>query len=73
MPPRVAAVLRQAGIRTLAELTLRVPRRKRWWSGITGLGPALAQQVEGFFAAHPKLTERARALLVVPPEDDVRP
>ncbi|WP_157271506.1 phage integrase family protein [Azohydromonas aeria] len=73
LPPRVAAVLRQAGIRTLAELTLRVPRRKRWWSGITGLGPALARQVEGFFAAHPKLTERARALLVVPPEDDVRP
>jgi hypothetical protein len=38
LPPRVAAVLRKAGIRTLAELTLRVPRRQRWWIGIAGLG-----------------------------------
>ena len=37
LPPRVADVLRRAGIRTLAELTLRVPRRKRWWSGIAEL------------------------------------
>jgi site-specific recombinase XerD len=34
LPPRVAVVLRRAGVRTLADLTLRVPRRKRWWSGI---------------------------------------
>jgi hypothetical protein len=73
LPPRVAAVLRQAGFRTLAELTLREPRRKRWWSSIAGLGQAMARQVEAFFAAHPDLTERAWALVVVPPEGDVRP
>jgi hypothetical protein len=73
LPPRVATVLRRAGIRTLAELTLRAPRRKRWWSGIAGLGQTMARQVEGFFAAHPDLTERARALVVVPPQGDVRP
>ncbi len=62
LPPRVVAVLRKAGIRTLAEMTLREPRRKRWWRGIAGLSKAMAQQVEGFFAAHAGLTERARAL-----------
>jgi hypothetical protein len=41
-------VLRKAGIRTLAELTLRVPRHRRWWSGIAGLGPAMARQIEAF-------------------------
>jgi hypothetical protein len=73
LPLRVVAVLRKAGIRTLAELTLRVPRRKRWWSGIAGLGPATARQIEAFFALHPELTERARALVAVPPQGDVRP
>ena len=72
LPPRVAAVLRKADIRTLAELTLRVPRRRRWWSGIVGLGPAMARKIEGFFAARPELTERARALVAVPPQGDVR-
>jgi site-specific recombinase XerD len=64
LAPRVAAVLRQAGIKTLADLTLRVPRRRRWWVGIDGLGAAGARQIEAFFAAHPDLTDRARALLV---------
>ncbi|WP_305765094.1 phage integrase family protein, partial [Azohydromonas lata] len=73
LPSRAATVLRNAGIRTLAELTLRVPRRRRWWSGIAGLGPAMAREIEGFFAAHPELTERARALVAVPPQGDVRP
>ncbi|WP_029001378.1 site-specific integrase [Azohydromonas australica] len=73
LPPRVAAVLHKAGIRTLAELTLRVPRRRRWWIGIAGLGQAMAAQVEDFFAAHPDLTERARALVTVPSIGDVRP
>ncbi len=73
LPPRVAAVLRKAGIRTLAELTLKVPRRRRWWSGIAGLGPAMATQVEALFASHPELTERARALVAMPPPGDVRP
>lgn len=59
---RVARVLRAAGIKSLADLTLRVPRRRRWWVGIPGLGVAGAQQIEAFFARHPDLTERARAL-----------
>ena len=40
LEPRVTAVLRQAGIKTLADLTLRVPRRRRWWAGINGIGAA---------------------------------
>ncbi|WP_298236062.1 site-specific integrase [uncultured Azohydromonas sp.] len=62
---RVAAALKAAGIDTLAALTLRVPRRRRWWATIPGLGAAGARQVEAFFATHPELTERARALVVV--------
>lgn len=65
LPARLAGVLQAAGIRTLADLTLRVPRRRRWWSGIAGLGPAGARHIEAFFAQHPALTERARALITV--------
>jgi len=63
LPARQAQALRAHGIRTLAELTLRIPRRRRWWVGIAGLGQAGARSVERFFAGHPELTERARALL----------
>jgi hypothetical protein len=72
LPTRIAAALQAAGIDTLAALTLRVPRRRRWWAAVPGLGATGARQVEGFFAAHPELTERARALVVVPALD-VRP
>lgn len=65
LPVRVAGVLHAAGIRTLADLTLRVPRRRRWWIGIAGLGPAGARHIEAFFAQHAALTERARALITV--------
>ncbi|MDZ5455811.1 phage integrase family protein [Azohydromonas lata] len=34
-----------------------------------GLGATGARQVEAFFAAHPELTERARALVAAPPTD----
>ena len=76
LEPRVAQVLAAAGIRTLAGLTLRVPRRSRWWTDIAGLGVAGARRVEAFFAAHPELTERARGLVVrapssVVPWDDI--
>jgi site-specific recombinase XerD len=40
-----------------------VPRRRRWWIAVPGLGQASAKRVEAFFAAHPDLTERARALV----------
>lgn len=32
LPARIAAALQAAGIDTLAALTLRVPRRRRWWT-----------------------------------------
>ena len=72
LPMRIAAALQAAGIGTLAALTLRVPRRRRWWTAVPGLGAAGARQVEAFFAAHAELTQRARALVVVPAAD-VRP
>lgn len=43
------------GIRTLAQLSVRVPRRRRWWSVIPGLGAQGARQIEAFFAAHAQL------------------
>ncbi|MCO5396747.1 phage integrase family protein [Ralstonia soli] len=60
---RTVAALRAAGIATLADLTVRVPRRRRWWAVIPGLGQASARRIEAFFAEHSRLTERARALI----------
>jgi site-specific recombinase XerD len=65
LTPRAVRVLCAAGITTLADLTVRVPRRRRWWSAIPGLGRTSAQQIEAFFETHPQLTERARALIAV--------
>ncbi|MGT2453995.1 phage integrase family protein [Cupriavidus basilensis] len=65
LPPRVVPALRAHGIETLADLTVRIPRRRRWWAAVPGLGPASARRIEVFFAAHPQLTERARALIAV--------
>jgi len=63
LAPRTVAALRSQGIDTLAALTVRVPRRRRWWAAIPGLGASGARQIEAFFAEHPQLTERARALI----------
>ncbi|PRE49529.1 phage integrase family protein [Burkholderia multivorans] len=73
LPTRAVAALRAHGIRTLAELTVRIPRRRRWWTAIAGLGVASARRVEAFFAAHPTLTERARALIVAAPPENIVP
>lgn len=73
LPPRVVAALRAHGIRTLTELTLRIPRRRRWWSAIAGLSVAGARRVEAFFSTHSALTERARALNVTAPAGNVVP
>lgn len=70
---RIAAVLRKAGIKTLADLTLRVPRRRRWWVDIDDLGVAGARRIEAFFASHADLTDRARALLVTTVPSEVVP
>lgn len=68
---RAVAALHQHGIRTLAELTVRIPRRRRWWLTIPGLGVRSARQIEAFFAAYPALTEGARAPIVVPTSEPV--
>lgn len=73
LPVRLASALRASGIKTLAQLTVRVPRRRRWWVAVEGLGPAGARVVEAFFAAHPKLTERARELVVIERPSDIVP
>jgi site-specific recombinase XerD len=70
---RSSAALGRAGIKTLAQLTLQVPRRKMWWRGIDGLGVRGAKQVEDFFAKNPELTQRARALLPAPAQSEVVP
>jgi site-specific recombinase XerD len=41
-----------------------VPRRRRWWRAVPGLGATGARHVEAFFAAHPALTARAWQLVV---------
>lgn len=63
LPTRAANALQKHGLRTLADLTVRVPRRRRWWTVVPGLGATNAKVIETFFAAHPLLTEQARALL----------
>ena len=73
LPARIAAALEAAGIKTLAQLTLRTPRRRRWWVAIDGLGAAGARTVEAFFAAHPRLTERARELVVIEHPSEIAP
>jgi site-specific recombinase XerD len=65
LAPRAANALRSAGIQSLADLTVRIPRRRRWWTAIPGLGQQGARGIEAFFAQHPQLTEQARALVVV--------
>ncbi|MBB4518649.1 MULTISPECIES: phage integrase family protein [Burkholderiaceae] len=73
LPPRAVAALQAHGIRTLADLTVRIPRRRRWWTAIAGLGGAGARRVEAFFATYPALTERARALIVAAPTGNIVP
>ncbi|RQR51263.1 integrase [Burkholderia sp. Bp9140] len=72
-PPRIVAALHAHSIRTLADLTVRIPRRRRWWAAIAGLGVAGAHRIEAFFAAHPALAERARALIVAAPTGNIVP
>jgi hypothetical protein len=36
------------GIKTLAQLTVRVPRRRRWWTVVPGLGAKGARQILTF-------------------------
>ncbi|EPX94354.1 MAG: site-specific integrase [Burkholderiaceae bacterium] len=73
LPARAVAALRAHGIATLADLTVRIPRRRRWWATIDGLGVRSARHIEAFFAEHPRLTERARALVAATPPEWIVP
>lgn len=73
LAPRIAKALHAHGIRTLAELTVRVPRRRRWWVSVGGLGATGARSVETFFAEYPELTTRAHALISIEGPKDVLP
>ncbi|WP_321791758.1 phage integrase family protein [Caballeronia sp. J97] len=73
LSPRIVRALQAAGIRTLADLTVRVPRRRLWWHTIAGLGRVGAREVEAFFGAHPALTAQARALVCQPTSHTVVP
>lgn len=73
LAPRAASALYAQGIKTLVALTLRIPRRRRWWAAIPGLGAAGARNIEAFFNSHPQLTERARALVVLTEPQDIVP
>jgi site-specific recombinase XerD len=71
--PRAVRVLQAYGITTLADLTVRIPRRRQWWKVVPGLGMASAQAIEAFFAAWPALTEKARALIVASRQSPIVP
>lgn len=51
LEPRAARALRAHGIKTLAALTVRIPRRRRWWTAIPGLGAAGARRIEAICLA----------------------
>lgn len=63
--PRITAALNSFDVKTLSDLTVRIPRRKMWWLAIDGLGKAGAKKIEAFFKLHPKLTNQARSLITV--------
>lgn len=67
--PRIARVLAGRSIYTLADLAVRIPRRRGWWRGIVGLGAVNARRIEAFFASHPRLTASARALVKLDQEE----
>ncbi|MEM5329276.1 site-specific integrase [Paraburkholderia sp. JHI2823] len=71
--PRAVRVLHAHGITTLADLTVRIPRRRQWWKAVPGLGMASARAIEAFFAAWPALTEKASALIVTSQRGDIAP
>lgn len=69
LDPAAAELLQAQKISTLADLTLRVPRLRRWWRALTWLGPVRAKRIESFFAAHPTLTAQARELVLLEQRD----
>ncbi len=73
LPVRLARALERQDIQTLADLTVRVPRRRLWWRTLRGVGRTSAQHIERFFAAHPALTAQAFALIRAMPSSPIVP
>jgi site-specific recombinase XerD len=73
LAPRAVRVLDAHGITTLADLTVRIPRRRQWWKTVPGLGADSARAIEAFFATWPALTEKARALVASSQRGNVVP
>lgn len=73
LAPRAVRALNAYGITTLADLTVRIPRRRQWWKTVPGLGATNARAIETFFAAWPALTEKARALIVASRHSEIVP
>lgn len=73
LPRRSVQALHACGIRTLADLTVRIPRRRMWWTAIPGIGATGARRIEAFFAQHATLTDRARELVALTPSSAVVP
>jgi site-specific recombinase XerD len=73
LPMRSVQALHACGIRTLADLTVRIPRRRMWWTTIPGIGATGARRIEAFFAQHPALTDSARELVALAPGSVVVP
>lgn len=71
--PRAVRVLQAHGIATLADLTVRIPRRRQWWKAVPGLGMASARAIEALFASWPALTEKARALVAASQRSEIVP
>ncbi|WP_321927589.1 phage integrase family protein [Paraburkholderia guartelaensis] len=63
LTPRTARALAVAGIGTLGELTLFIPRRRRWWQPVAGLGATGAHAVTAWLDAHPELRQRASQVI----------
>jgi site-specific recombinase XerD len=73
LSPASVAALKAIKIATLADLTVRIPRRKQWWVVVPGLGVAGAKKIELFFAEHPDLTRRAHQLITVSEDRQIVP
>lgn len=70
---RPVAALKAQGIKTLADLAVRIQRRKMWWTVIAGLGTSGARQIEAFFARHPPLMTLANASMAITARQDLVP
>ena len=67
--PRIASALAAHGVRTIADVCVRVCWRRRWWDSIEGLGAAGASHVEALIAAHPELTRQTGTVQRATPQE----